>query len=245
MSDTAFSGAIGGDVSGVGSSSGDFGGGGGLSTNAMLALGGGALAAGGLGYFMSQGPTQVSSIPGFAQANAMVPGLQAESAQTYAQGQGLIAGGQAGLAMAQRGELTPEQKAQLALTGNALENQAKQTYASMGRDMSKDTSGISTETNIQANLTAMAQNYIQSTIALAGTQLNAGGALLGTSLNESNAATNILLTEGAQQVALDKQYSDNLASAFKAIGTVVGGVAGAFVGGPAGAMAGATLGSKI
>ncbi|HEX8838352.1 MAG TPA: hypothetical protein VF748_15520 [Candidatus Acidoferrum sp.] len=219
--------------------------GGGLSTNAMLALGGGALAAGGLGYFMSQGPTQVSSIPGFAQANAMVPGLQAESAQTYNQGQQLIAGGQAGLAMAQRGELTPEQAAQLKLTAAGLENQAKQTYASMGRDPGKDTSFISTQGNIDTQVTAMAQSYIQSTIALAGTQLNAGGSLLGTSLSESNAATQILLTEGAQQVALDKQYSDNLASAFKAIGTVVGGVAGAFVGGPAGAMAGATLGSKI
>lgn len=199
--------------------------GGGLNAAGWGTLGLGALALGGLGYMASGGPTQVSSIPGFAQANAQVPGLLTQSNTTYGQGQALV--GQAATAydMAQRGQLTPEQSAQLALTKQGLENTARQTYASMGRDMGRDTSGISTEANIDAQTTAMAQEYIKSTIALATSEMQAGNSLMGTSLQEASAATNILMTEGQQQIALNKQYSDSLSSAFGSVAKIFGAVA--------------------
>lgn len=215
--DSLLAGNSGGDLSSGNSS--------GLSAGTWGTLGLGALGLGTLGYLASQGPTNVASIPGFAQANAMVPGYQANAAQTWNQGQGFLGQGGANLEMAAKGQLTPEQAAQLALTQQGLENTARQTYASMGRDMSRDTSGISTEANIAAQTTAIAQSYIQSTIALAGQQITAGQNLLGTSLAESNAATNILIQEGQQQVALNKQFSDSMSSAFGSIAKIFGAVA--------------------
>jgi hypothetical protein len=208
-------------------------------------LGLGALGVGGLAYMMGKGPSQVSSIPYFAQAQGQVPELQGRSALDWNQGQALVRQAGDAYGMAQRGELTPEQAAQNKILTTSEENQARQMYASMGRDYNRDTSAISTQQQIDLNATARAQAFIQSTIALATSQMGAGQSLLGLSLNESNAATNILMQEGQAQIQLNKQYSDSLSSAFKAIGTVFGAVVGGVAGGPAGAMAGATIGSKL
>lgn len=241
MSDaySALAGSSGGDLSG------GTGGGGGFSGTDVGALGLGALGVGGLAYMMGQGPSQVSSIPYFAAANAQVPNLLTQSGQTYGQGERLVGQASDAYAMAQRGELTPEQAAQLKLTKTGLENQARQTFARMGRDYDTDTSAISEQGNIDTVTTAMAQQYIQSTIALATSQMGAGQNLIGDSLQESSAATNILMQEGQAQIQLNKQYSDSLTSAFKAIGAVVGVVGGALIGGPAGAAAGASLGAAL
>lgn len=218
---------------------------GGLSLGGAGALGLGALALGGVGVMAAGGPTQVSSIPGFAQANAQVPTLLNQSGQTFQQGQNLVGQATNAYGMAQRGELTPEQAAALKLTRDSEMNQARQTFASMGRDFNMDTSAITTQANIDTMITAQAQSYIQSTIALATSQMQAGTTLIGDSLQESGAATNILMQEGQAQIQLNKQYSDSLTAAFKAIGSVVGGVAGFMVGGPAGAMLGASAGGSL
>jgi hypothetical protein len=195
----------------------------GLNAAGWGTLGLGALSLGGLGYMLGQGPPTLPQQ--FVQAEQQVPTLQNQSALTFGQGQQLV--GQAGVAydMAQRGQLTPEQQAQLAQTRQGLENQARQTYANMGRDFGRDTSAISTEQNIDQATTAMAQSYIQSTIALATSQMQAGQSLIGDSLQESSAATNILMAAGAAQIQLDKQYSDSITGAFGAIGKVFGAVA--------------------
>ena len=68
--------------------------------------------------------------------------------------------------MAQQGQLTGPQQAQLNLYRQGLQNQAQQTYASMGRNINQDTSGISTQAHIDEQVNAMSQQQIQSTIAL-------------------------------------------------------------------------------
>ena len=214
-----------------------------ISGGGAAALGAGALGIGGMAYMLGKGPPGLP--PQAQQAGAMVPGLQAAGAQTYGQGQTLVNQATKAYDMAQRGELTDPQKAQLAQADQQLQNAARQTFASMGRDMTKDTSGIATQMNITQADMAMSQSFVQSTIALAGSMMGAGNQLIGESLQFDTAASNILMQEAQMQVQLDKQYSDQMAAAFKAVGTIVGGVAGAFVGGPAGAMLGASLGGGL
>src|SRR5215831_1305531 len=235
-------------LSSPGGLGGGFGGDGGLSPLTVGALGAGAA---GVGLMMAQGPAKLPLQ--FQYAEGQVPGMLQQSGQLYSQGQGLVNQAKEAYGMAQRGELTPEQAAQLGLTRQSLENTARQTYASMGRDPGKDTSFISTEQNIDAATTAMAQQYIQSTIALAGSQMAAGGGLIGRSQAEQNAANQVMIAAGQAQIQLDTNYSNQMAAMFKAIGTVAGAVGGFMVGGPVGAMAGASalgaaggaIGSKV
>jgi hypothetical protein len=112
----------------------------------------------------------------------------------------------------------------------------------MGRNINQDTSGISTQANIDTQVNAMAQQDIQSTIALGLGETSAGNAYESTSLGFENAANTALIAAGNAQIQTDKDYSSALSGTFGAIGTVLGGVAGAMVGGPAGAMVGASIG---
>lgn len=181
----------------------------------------------------------------YQELEANVPGLEAEGQTLQTQGQTLTNQGTQALSNAQNGILTPQQQAQLQVFQTGLTNTADQTYASMGRNINQDTSGISTQANIDTQVNAMAQQQIQSTIALGLGETSAGNSYASTGLGYENAADNALIAAGQAQVASDQAYSNSLTGAFSAIGTLLGGTVGAVAGGPAGAVAGATIGSKV
>lgn len=193
------------------------------------ALGLGALAVGGagLGLMLGQGESPLPSE--FGTLTSSVPTLRSQGSALFNTGQGLIEQGQGALAMAQAGQLTAPQQAQLNQYERGLNNQAIQTYASMGRDYNHDTSAISTSANIRAQVNAMAQQDIQSTIALGMSELQAGGSFTGQALGFESAANQALIAAGNAQVQLDKDYRQSLSSAFSAIGTMFGGAMKAFI----------------
>lgn len=205
----------------------------------------GTAAAGGAGLagILSLGETQPPWEFGQLASNAAT--LQNESGTLFGEGQTFTGQGAEALNMAQQGQLTPEQTAQLQLYRGGLQNTAAQTYASMGRNINQDTSGISTQANIDTQVNAMAQQQIQSTIALGLGETSAGSSFSGQALGYESAANQALVQAGQAQVAADAAYSSALSGVFSAIGTIAGGVGGAFLGGPAGAVAGATIGSKV
>jgi len=209
-----------------------------LGTLGTAAAGGAGLA----GLFLS-GSTQLPQQ--YQQLEGNVPGLEAESSTLEGEGQTFTQQGQQALQMAQNGQLTPQQQAQLSLYQGGLENTAAQTYASMGRNINQDTSGINTQANIDTQVNAMAQQQIQSTIALGLGETSAGSQYDQAGLGFQNAADNILVQAGQAQVAADTAYSNSLTGAFSAIGTILGGITGAAVGGPTGAVAGATIGKAV
>jgi hypothetical protein len=217
---------------------------GGLSTSQLLS--GGALAGGGagLGFMLSQGPAPLPSEYGQLLGN--VPGLESEAFALEGEGSALTAQGTSALAMGANGTLTAPQQAQLQQYDQQLTNQSDQMFASMGRNPNQDTSAISSQADIDAKVNAMAQQDIQSTIALGLGEISAGSSASGQALGFENAANSALIAAGQAQVAADTAYSQSLTSAFTAIGTmagtVIGGVGGAVVGGPAGAIAGASVG---
>lgn len=231
----------------VGGSGGDYGasdggtsGGGWPSASTLLK--GGALAAGaaGFGAMVAQGP---GSLPWeYGHLTSEVPGLEAEAGALEGQGSTLVGQGSEALRMAQHGELTPEQQAQLKQYQTGLTNQARQQFASMGRNPDQDTAFINQTANIDAQVNAMAAQQIQTTIQLGLGETSAGSSLIGQGLGFQNAANQALITAGEAQVKLDTAYSSSLTSAFSAIGTLFGAVAGGAAGGPAGAAAGASLG---
>jgi len=145
--------------------------------------------------------------------------------QTFVQWQQLVGQGEDALAMAQRGELTPEQRAQLSVYGTGLTNQARQMYAGMGVNPDKDTSFLSTTADIDTKVNAMAQQQIQSTIQLGLGEISGGSSLISGGLGNVNAANSALLQVGEAQLKNDQAYSSNLTSAFGAIGSLFGGVA--------------------
>jgi hypothetical protein len=219
------------------SSTGTFGG---LTTNQLLS--GGALAAGGAGaaYLLSQGP---APLPGeFDQLLGNVPGLENEAGALEGEGSALTTAGTSALAQGEAGTLTAPQQAQLGQYQQQLTNQSDQMFASMGRNPNQDTSAISSQADIDAKVNAMAQQDIQSTIALGLGEISAGSSASGQALGFENAANTALIQAGQAQVAADTAYSNSLTAAFSAIGTLFGGVAGAAIGGPAGATAGAAVG---
>ena len=194
--------------------------GGSSSPLSLGTLGMGAVGALGFGALLAQGPGQ---LPGqFGQLQGNVPGMEAEAGALEAQGGALVGQGTEALGMAQRGELTPEQQAQLKVYGTGLTNQARQQWAAMGRNPDEDTSFISQTANIDTQVNAMAQQQIQSSIALGLGETSAGTNLIGQGLGFSNAANQALITAGNAQIQQDKSYSDSLTSVFASVAKMAG-----------------------
>lgn len=219
---------------------------GGGSSSSPFSLGSiGTAAAGGAGLagILSLGE---DSLPWEYGQLTQDAGVENQQAQTlFGEGQTFENQGSAALLMAQNGQLTQPQQAQLQLYKQGLDNTAQQTYASMGRNINQDTSGISTQANIDTQVNAMAQQQIQSTIALGLGETSAGSSFAGQAGQYESAANQALIAAGQAQMQSDAAYSSALSGVFSAIGTIAGGVGGAFFGGPAGAVAGATIGSKL
>ena len=192
----------------------------GISGSTALTGGGLALGAGGLAYLLSQGPAPLPSE--FQTLTGDVPQETAEATSLEAGGQALTGQGAQALQMAQQGQLTPEQQAQLSLYHEGLSNTAEQTFASMGRNINQDTSGISAQAQIDTQVNAMAQAQIQSTIALGLGEVSAGNTMTNTGLGFQNAANSALIAAGQAQVQADTNYSNALTGVFTAIGSMVG-----------------------
>jgi len=208
------------DYGGFGSGgniSGSFGDPGSLSMGSAGALGLGAL---GLGAVIGMGPSPLPAQ--YGQLQGQVPWLQSTGQGLVGQGQGLESQGQQALGMAQRGELTPEQSAQLKQYSTGLNNQSRQMWASMGRNPDQDTAFLSQTANVDAQVNAMAQQQIQTTIQLGLGEMSGGNSLISQGLGFENAANQILLQAGQAQMQADKSYSDSLTSAFGAIAKMAG-----------------------
>ena len=190
-----------------------------LGTIGALALGGAGLAG-----ILSQGE---KSLPWeYTAALGNVPALQQNAQTLFGESQQLYGTGQTALQMAEAGQLTPEQTAQLQQFRTGLTNQARQTYASMGRNPDQDTSFITTTANIDTQVNAMAQDQIRSSIQLGLGELSSAGSFAGQAVSESTAASNILIQAGQAQLAQDKAYSDSLTNVFGSIGKIFGAVLG-------------------
>lgn len=217
----------------------------GSSSSSPFNLGTSSLAAGGAGLagILSLGETAPPWEFGALTNNAST--LENESTTLFGEGQSFLNSGAQALTMAQNGQLTPPQQAALDQYSKGLNNTADQTYASMGRNINQDTSGISTKANIDAQVNAMANQQIQSTIALGLGETSAGGSLTGQSTADMSAANQALIEAGKAQMASDQAYSTALSGVFSALGSIAGGIGGAAIGGPAGAMAGASIGKMV
>jgi Chaperone of endosialidase len=206
----------------------DFSGGGGSAGGGGLPFGlspfqagGLALGAGGLAYMLSQGPAPLPSE--FGQLTTEnVPWLESGANWALGQGQQYAGAGAQALQMAQAGVLTPEQQAQLSVYSKGLENTALQEFSSMGRNPTQDTAFISAQADIDARVNAMAQQQIQSTIALGLGEVQAGSSFTGQALGFENAAKSALIAAGQAQVAQDQSYSNALTGVFSAIGSIFG-----------------------
>jgi hypothetical protein len=183
-------------------------------------LGAGALGVGALGFgaMLAQGPGSLP--PQFGQLQGGVPGMRSEAALLEGQGQTLVGQGTQALDMARRGELTPEQQAQLKQYSTGLTNQSRQMFYNMGRNPDADTAAITQTANVDAQVNAMAQQQIQTTIQLGLGEISAGSSLSGQGLGFESAANQALLASGEAQLKMDQQYSSNLTAAFTAIGTM-------------------------
>lgn len=181
-----------------------------------LSLGALGVGAAGFGAILGKGESPLP--PEFSALTGSVPGLMNEASLLEQQGATLAAGGTATLDAASKGILTPEQQAQLGQYGTGLTNQARQQFYSMGRNPDQDTAFISQTADIDAKVNAMAQQQIQSSIALGLGQLSAGANFSGQGLGFTNAANQALIQAGNAQIAQDKSYSDSLSAAFSSIG---------------------------
>lgn len=180
----------------------------------------GALGLGALGFGAILGKGE-SPLPGqFGQMN--VPYLQSTGQQLTGQGEGFIGQGQSALEMAQHGQLTPEQTAQLSIYGTGLTNQARQQFYNMGQNPDQSTAFLSTTANIDTQINAMAQQQIQSTIQLGLGEISSGNSLIGEGLGYESAANSALIAAGQAQLQQDKDYSSSLTGAFSAIGSLFG-----------------------
>ena len=212
----------------VGDVSGPFGGGslssssssGGLTGGQLggaAMLGAGAL---GLGAILGEGESPLPQE--FTQLQQSVPTLQSQGSTLFGEGQTFANQGAQALQMAQNGVLTPQQQAQLSLYSGGLKNQTAQTFASMGRNANQDTTAISMQADNDAKVNAMAQQQIQSTIALGLGETSAGANFSGQALGYENAANQALIAAGQAQLQQDKDYSTALTGAFAAIGQIAG-----------------------
>ena len=183
----------------------------------------GALAGGaaGLGWaILAQGEGSLPSQ--FQQLQAGVPGLQQTGSALTSQGQALQAQGMQAVGMAQQGQLTAPQQAQLSQYGAGLNNQSRQMFYNMGRNPDADTAAINQSGNNAAMVNAMAQQDIQSTLQIGLGELSAGATSIGQGLQFDQAANQALLAAGEAQLKLDQQYSTSLTSAFSSIGNLFG-----------------------
>lgn len=181
---------------------------------------GAGIGAVGLGALIAEGPG--TPPPQFGQVAASAPQLQAQGQQSFGEGQQLIGQGTSALAMAEAGQLTPEQQATVGQYQSGLTNQARQQFYSMGMDPDKSTGFVTQTANIDAQVNAMAQAEIQSTIQLGLGEVSGGNSLESTGLGFENAANQALIAAGQAQLQLDQQYSSSLSSAFGAIGSMFG-----------------------
>jgi hypothetical protein len=204
-------------------------------------LGAGALGIGavGIGSLLAQGPGNLPSQYGQLEQNA--PWLQAAGQQEFGQGQSMVTSGQQALTMAQNGQLTAPQQAQLNQYSTGLTNQSRQMFANMGQNPDQSTAFLTQTANNDAQVNAMAQQEIQSTIQLGLGEVSGGSSLMSGGLGYESAANQALIAAGQAQIQLDQQYSSGLSSAFGAIGSLFGAV----VGGPAGAAVGGSLGKVV
>jgi hypothetical protein len=210
-----------------------------LGSLAPTAAAGGGIAALLLGSGGPNIPPQVG------QVDANAGALETEAGTLWDSGNALIAGGRSALAPAMAGVLTPEQQATLTTERQSANNVANQTFASMGRNINQDTSGISTQVDIETKLMAAAQTFVNTNIDAAFKEIAIGASLTGQGSADMSAANTALLDVAKLTMEADKDYSKSLTDAFSAIGTLVGGIGGAMIGGPAGAMAGASIGRAL
>jgi hypothetical protein len=197
-----------------------FGGGGSSSGfNTADALGLGALGIG-AGIMLGKGETPLP--PEYAQMGAMVPGLQAGASDLYGKGQQIYGMGLQDIQKGRAGELTIPQQAALGLYRTDLTNKANQMYAGMGRNVTQDTSAISTAALTDAQVNAMAQEEIRTTLATGFNELRAGQDDFQKSLGYSEAAAKILQTEGEAQLKQDQAYSQSLTNMFGSIAKIAG-----------------------
>ena len=213
------------DIAGqsVASTTMDSSGGGGLSGSSMLGLGALGVGAAGFGAILGQGESPLPWQFGTLANNAGT--LNSQGATAFGEGQQFLGQGAQALQMAQNGQLTQPQSAQLELTREKLQNTAAQTFAGMGRNINQDTSGISTQAHTEEQLTAMSQQMIQSTIALGLGETSAGNSMTGEALGFENAANQALIAAGQAQLKQDQDYSTALTGAFSSIATILGGAA--------------------
>ena len=217
---------------------------GGLSGSSVLGLG--ALGAGavGLGAILGEGesplPSEFSTV-----TNTQVPWLQSAGQWAENQGQQFAGAGAQALQMAQNGQLTPQQQAQLSLYQNKLGNQTNQTFASMGRNPNQDTTAISAAADNDAKMIAASQAMIQSTIQLGLGETQAGLGFTNEGIQANSAASNELIEAGNAQLKNDQAYNTALTGAFSAIGQLAGTIGGAAIGGPVGASVGGAAGKML
>ena len=209
------------------------------SSLAPAAAAGGGLAA----LFLAGGGPDIP--PQIGQVDTNAAALESEADTLWGSGNSLIAGGQSALGPAMAGQLTPEQQATLTTEQQSATNVADQIYASMGRNPNQDTSFISTQTDINTKLMAAANQFVQTNIASAFQEINAGASITGQGGQDMSAANSALLQAAQLTMTADQNYSNALTGAFSAIGSLVGGIAGFSAGGPVGAIAGASIGKNL
>ena len=177
----------------------------------------------GVGALLAEGPGSVPSQ--FGQLTNNVPFLQGTAQTDIGQGQQLVGQGTQALQMAQNGQLTAPQAAQLQQYQSGLTNQSEQMYYSMGMDPGKSTGFVTQTANVDSQVNAMAQQDIQSTIQIGLGEVSGGNSLESTGLGFESAANQALIAAGQAQLQLDTSYTQSLTSAFGAIGQMFGAAA--------------------
>jgi hypothetical protein len=186
-----------------------------MSPLSLGALGAGAV---GMGALISRGVPQLP--PQSALLQGQVPSLLNQGSTLFNEGQASIGQGQQALQMAQAGKLTPEQQAQLGQFSTGLTNQSRQMFYSMGRNPDADTAAITQQANVDAQVNAMAQQQIQTTLALGFGEISAGTTMTGQGLQFTNAGDQILYQIAQQQISQNNSFNSALTSAFGAIGSM-------------------------
>ena len=177
----------------------------------------------GVGALLAEGPGSLPSQ--YGQLTNNVPFLQNTGATDVGAGQTLVNQGTSALNMAAQGQLTAPQQAQLGQYESGLTNQSRQMYYSMGLNPDKSTGFVTQTANVDAQVNAMAQQDIQSTIQLGLGEVSGGNSLESTGLGFENAANQALIAAGQAQLQLDTSYTQSLTSAFGAIGQMFGAAA--------------------
>jgi len=162
----------------------------------------------------------------YGQISSIGTGLSSSADSLRSYGTDLTKLGQSELDLAYQDKLTPSQQSKVDATKTGLTNQARQMYYNMGRTPDKDTSFISTTADIDSKVSAMSEDYIQSTIKLGLGELAAGASLFSSATSADSAATTALSDTGKAQLDADKDYkktlTDTFNSLFKLFGTATG-----------------------